>query len=261
MPCTMVSPVTTRIAPLIVILCAACLLVGASITRADQLIAVGDGTHLWVLQPDPQGEGFTALYRKYPDQPATELFPVGTGTIRGQLKSSGVAAGGGRLWLIYDTGQVQSILAFDDERGQRGYTDTTHASIPTGITLRSLAANWTGPWALVRVENAQTLDHLDNTSAAKQPSQPVKVDTDEDRPSTKNSKQHSSSAKDTKNFPTPTKGDSTPKAKERPLTTDLKTANNTGKETGKPAPVQVDRLLILKKNVWTSVPQIGRAHV
>lgn len=237
----MVSPVVGRTCQFACVWVAAVVLfMAAPVSAQQQVTAAGDGAHLWILQPNPQGTGFTTLYRKLSDTPSTDLYPVGASSIQGVLRQHGIAAGGGRLWLIYESGQVQTIQAIEDFNGRRGYTDKIHRSLPKGLVLRSLAANWRRPWALVRVEDEALLKSIDSprddSEAEKKksddksdPAPKKQAAVEDDASKTEPSKRNAVKA-------APTKGGKQTKA---PPTV--------------PSTVQVDRLLMLQKGKWIKV--------
>lgn len=243
----MVSPVFKRRFAILMISLAAAAAFMPATAHAQQVTAVGDGGHLWILQPSPAGGGFIALYRKFSDDPATDLFPVGASTIQGNLLAQGVAVGGGRLWLVYSTGRVQAIKAYDDELGRRGYSSTMHKSLPTGVALKSLAANLNGPWTLVGVETAKALQHIDHPEAKQPTSGNAK-----DPAAAKDGATKSDTTKSDTTKSDATKDDAKPNAAKddnKQTTTPVNDGDSKAKES-----TAVHRLLVMHKNAWHSVP-------
>ena len=168
----------------IVCVCVCVVLVSAvTAGYAQGVSAVGDGVDLWLVTPgtapgsapgsaqDATPVARTVVFHRRVADPRGQVEQAAE--LVGQVASAATACGGGRLWLIYDDHAVQSI-SFDPEpepgslagpygpgRGRR--------RLPSGVRLLSLAANRLGPWALVRVEDAQTLALIDRPVESEPP--------------------------------------------------------------------------------------------
>ncbi len=146
------------------------LLLGA-ITRGawagPTLEAVGDGRDLWVMQRDAQTQSFAVFHRLWTD-PVTDLESVRRDS--GRIAPGGLATSHGTLWVAYDTLMLQSFrreerAAANGAPAEVVYVPKVEASLPRGVTLVSLAATGSGPWALVRVHDPATLAAIDEQAA------------------------------------------------------------------------------------------------
>lgn len=146
---------------------------------ARDLHAAGDGEHLWLVveAPGAGGDGEDAdtprrlVYHASTDREAgqaNELDPVD-----GAMMPRGIAAGDGRLLLIGEDRQVQTLRPVWSKL-LLGYVYETRSlpSLPKGCALMSLAIGSHGPWALVRVEDAELLADLDQIEAEKATAMP-----------------------------------------------------------------------------------------
>lgn len=128
--------------------------------RAQGLAAAADETALWVLSPEvDQPEAFNVLHYAYSDTPM--LFEH-VQTLRGVVGPNTVGAQDHTLWIIYPDGEVQTIRAvpspLEDEWQYRAHVEP---SMPKGVHVRALVLTHEGPWVLVRVDDAKTLQALD----------------------------------------------------------------------------------------------------
>ena len=140
------------------LLAIASLLAGAPSKAKADLHVVGDADHLWVVRPNKDGTGVSIQHRQASDRDGRLRPPL---VLQGKLVTAGAAAGGGYLWLVYDTGTVQTLRAFEDAMGHRVFSDSLLPALPKGATLRSLATARDQPFALMRVESAALLEQLD----------------------------------------------------------------------------------------------------
>ena len=131
-------------------------------SRAQSLPAAGSNLDLWIVDRG-EDDRFAVLHRRRGDPLNTYRDAA---TIRGRLLRGGLAAHNGRLWLVYENLSVHSVEALgpgpQDGPGEQGrYGLAIEHPLPEGLSLRSIAANKGGLWALVRVEQASTLELID----------------------------------------------------------------------------------------------------
>ncbi len=127
---------------------------------AQALVAAADASGTWLLSPEPDRPGvFTLLHRAHGD-PATQINKVQT--LRGDVMPQCVAAREHSLWIIYPGGEVQ-VFSAEPSILQDGWTYRTRVepSLPPGVSVRATAVTAAGPWALVRVQEGETLRELD----------------------------------------------------------------------------------------------------
>ncbi|HEX7008705.1 MAG TPA: RDD family protein [Phycisphaeraceae bacterium] len=137
---------------------------GASPAGATVEVA-GDGRHLWAVQSLADRQEVQVLHRGQSDEPYT-LHQARR--LRGRVVRGGVAAADDTLWLVFDDGAVQSIQANRSALdGRWFYRDARMAPLPAGVSLRALAADGEGLWALLRVESPQALEWVDQEAALK----------------------------------------------------------------------------------------------
>lgn len=143
------------------------LLVVALIARgacAGDMPAVADGEHLWIVLEDPAPTD--------KDKPALRVYHLPTDAERGQmvkldalpgrLMTHGLAAGDSQLLMVMADRRLEVVRPVYSELMQRWvYDRQSLASLPRDCTLVALAVGSRGPWALVRVESAETLKELD----------------------------------------------------------------------------------------------------
>ncbi|MCE9591239.1 MAG: RDD family protein [Planctomycetes bacterium] len=140
---------------------------------AKALTAAGDANDLWVVQPNAE-RAITLLHRLWNDDPSRV---EAVASLEGRLSPNGLAAAGGRAWLVYDNMSVQSIttVTVTDARLPRYDQPTMEAPLPRVAAVLAFTATKDGPWALVRIEDAATLLQVDATqpSDTQPASQPV----------------------------------------------------------------------------------------
>jgi len=120
----------------------------------------GDGQDLWLIVPAKDKKQIAIFHRKRMDKPYTlRRVPK----LNGGVPANGAATAGGTLWLVYDGMTVQSLrMAKADERLQSLYEmPSTAGALPKKAQLLGLAADETGPWALIQVGDAKVLEELD----------------------------------------------------------------------------------------------------
>lgn len=157
-----------------------CLSASWAHSAPNRLHAVGDQQWLWLLIDDPQAGQFQLLGRRQQDPPNV-LYPIDryTGKIRPGAPGSSVTAGGDALWLVYADDSVQMLSPSVSTKNNRpNLTGNMAPALPPGASLRSLAANKLGVWALVRVENARTLQAIDQSKSAAPPDQALDDESD-----------------------------------------------------------------------------------
>ena len=164
-----IAMTSSKIGCLIVVLC-----IGWMAAPSLAIEAAGHGSDLWVVQPVVKDE-LLILHRSASD-PAGVLRPAFDSPLKGRLAPGGLASSQNRLWLVYQ-GRNPPVQSIRRESAQEPYGPTfktyTHYSLPSGVVLRYLTADTDMLWALVRVDEAQTLQELDHP-----PSMPAPDDDD-----------------------------------------------------------------------------------
>ena len=201
----------------------------AQAQQRQAMTAIGDGSNLWIIRVTEAGDKFTLMHRKPTDLPETRLTPLPE-PIFGRIAPNGIAAGQGKLLLVYSDQSVQSIRVVEDSAGRRGFSDLMLPSLPKGAALRSLTVGQSGPWALVRIEDPKVLEAIDQPDVKPSPKIDAKKETKED--------DDNAPAKDAG------KNDGTDKL----LKTPPATPSNDRPQ------VKADRLLQLKGDRWISIP-------
>ena len=222
------------------------------------LTVVGDADQLWIVRPNKEATGISIQHRQASDREGRLRPPL---TLQGRLVPGGAAASGGYLWLVYDTGTMQTLRAFDDQLGHRVFSDSLLPALPKGAVLRSLATARDQPFVLMRVESAALLQRLDappETETAKDPTpKPAAKNTPgkpaEEKPKPEPTTKSDDAAKD---------GNAAAEKDKNPATSDAKDDGAGDKTTKdkdvkpalpKPAPVKADRLLTLVQKRWVRV--------
>jgi len=120
------------------------------VARAQPFPAIGDDGDLWLVCPELADKAVLILHRRSNDAPTTFRR---VGRFLGGVDLGNLATGGGRLWIVYNNRSLQSLAFAPSERA--GLGDFTRsrfeAPLPLDITVKGLAADRTGPWALVTV--------------------------------------------------------------------------------------------------------------
>jgi len=200
--------------------------VAAASTTA--LRAAGDKAHLWVLRPADDQTGYIVMHRPAGADVDNQLKRIAT--LRGGLLPAGVASQGDMLWMVYEGFAVQSVQVLTDQVLKRpNYMLNREPTLPSRITkLRGFAVTRSGPWALVRIDNAEVLREIDALTA------PAASDkTDED-----NRDQPGANATITPQPETDTRAEATGPRAAAPTV----------------AAVSTDRLLRLDRGRWQRVP-------
>ena len=136
------------------------LLVLAQPTYAQTLPVAGEAQQFWQAR---QEEGNCAILLGQGSPAALTLNKVRVE--RGRLVPCGLAAGDGRLWLIYEGQLVQSLNPQTAPTGLMVYESRLEASLPAGTSVRSAVAGREGLWLLLRVETREALNLIDSSSA------------------------------------------------------------------------------------------------
>ena len=126
------------------------------------LVAAGDDQGLWLLVPEPETpDSAVVLHRANKDRPGLlRRVPV----LCGSIKPNGVSARNHSLWIIHPNGQVQSIHARPNELQDGWYYDyRVEPSLPRGVAVRDSVMTASGLWALVRVNEREVLEKLDES--------------------------------------------------------------------------------------------------
>ncbi len=133
--------------------------------RADDLLAAGDADNVWIVKPSADGKRFAILNNSGLDEPG-QLSRVLTMT--GSLTPRGIASADERLWMVFQPANpgapalVQSLQVKVDATSHVPRTvKKVQPGLPPGIRLRALAASDTGPWALITIEDQDTLRQID----------------------------------------------------------------------------------------------------
>lgn len=132
---------------------------------ARDLEAVADGKQLWLVVEDPdasedEGPG-RLIYHTSDESPPGELAKLDV--MKGRLMKRGLAAGDGRLLMITEDRQVQTVRPVWSPLLKRYYYDSRSLpDLPEGCAVVSAVIGSRGPWLLVRVEveDASVLDGL-----------------------------------------------------------------------------------------------------
>ncbi|NJL31862.1 MAG: hypothetical protein HC898_09645 [Phycisphaerales bacterium] len=130
-------------------------------TEAQHLPVSGQGENLWVLQTDDVNQGLKVLYRHVSDEPGAL---TAARRLTGRLARQGLAGGQNQLWLVYEGNFVQSLRStVISSSGPviRQWSTRVEPSLPPGVRIVSMAAGRHGPWVLLEIDNAQTLDKID----------------------------------------------------------------------------------------------------
>lgn len=129
--------------------------------RGQMFPSAGDSQDTWLILPEKQDDlaEVTILHRAAPDRPYQMRKAA---HLRGTIVPHGVAAAGGRLWVVYEDMTVQSFTMGEHPlRPQMRYgVAQIETALPSGVRLRSLAAGNGGPWALVEVQTAKAWREL-----------------------------------------------------------------------------------------------------
>ncbi|MFN3166920.1 MAG: RDD family protein [Phycisphaeraceae bacterium] len=136
--------------------------------RAADLSAVGDGEHLWLVVEDPEpakrDQPRLLIYHLPDDAERGQM--AGLEPLAGALMARGLAAGEGELLIVRKDRSVALIRPAMSPLLQRWVYETgSLPRLPDGCALVSIAIGARGPWALVRVESAKTLEQLDRAGA------------------------------------------------------------------------------------------------
>lgn len=131
---------------------------------ARDLEAVADGEHLWLIEEDPEATDEDGprrlIYHTSVDAESGALFKLDP--IKGGLMSRGFAAGDGRLLMVDEDRQLLTLRpVWSDLLKRYMYDRQTLPALPEGCSLLSLAIGARGPWALVLVEDAALIAHLE----------------------------------------------------------------------------------------------------
>ncbi len=151
------------------------------------LWATGDGQDLWVLIVQDDQKHLLVMHRNHRTDEPDRLYHAHINKfghavpLRGRIVPGGLACADGKLWLVYQGATpksrfpVQSIAVDTNQkiRSLRYSTPAFEPSLRPGLILRSFTANHAGPWALVRVEDLDTLNNID----ASQKTTPLKANT------------------------------------------------------------------------------------
>lgn len=137
----------------------------AAVSAAERLGAASDNERLWILVQQIDARQFT-LYERLRNDPPEVARPFGSvkGQYNGAVRTHGVAAGDGWLWLVFEDNTVQSFRLTDDPVVGPRAEMKRNAQLPEGTDVRSLQAGRT-LWALVRVDNPMTLERIDATGS------------------------------------------------------------------------------------------------
>lgn len=135
----------------------------------QDLPAVSDGRHVWLIQPGEGEGGESPELKLYHHPEALKLDPQRlvivlpeAVPIEGKLMPRGVAAGQGRLVVVLEDRRVVALRpSLSGLTGAWEYSETRLTELPEGLGLRSLAVTEDGVWALVRVEMRSTLEALE----------------------------------------------------------------------------------------------------
>ncbi len=244
----------------------------ASTIAAQHLPAGGSAEHLWVVQAESAKAGkqptYNILHRHRDDAPGS-VRHVYAQSREGKVVRQGVAAAGDRLWLVFDGGDVWSVRADlgpadiwqfkgsyhlalpgprPPKRSSAAKKTTTRKAMPRP-QVRSLVAGDDVLWALVRIEDASTLEVVDAL-----PSFPKSAgDEQDDKPAEKPTAQSpSDDDKPQPNDDTNNASDDNDDKKDSP--DDQPTPIDEPKPTKRPSgPTRVDRLLRLDRFGWSRV--------
>lgn len=133
----------------------------AAVVCAQDLLVAGDDGHIWLVveTAGEDGEAVEVYHRRSGDDPgemeALEPIP-------GRLRPGGITAGGGRLVLVMDSGDVVTRRPYLPPMGWGwAYRSGTLPRLPDGCGLRALLADGNTVWALVRVDDPVLLEELD----------------------------------------------------------------------------------------------------
>jgi len=194
-------------------------LVAVAPCAAYGLSAVGDSQDLWIIVPKTDSDRFTVWHRQIWDSPNQLRQAL---SMVGQLTTAGLASANSKLWLVYQGNDppkhltVQSIQAIPStDIDPWRFEPKPHPPLPGGTSLRSLAANHKGLWALIRVNTPHALAQIDADPAPQHATGLSKQQTPAD---------HTSETL-------------------APIATDLQQAQ----------PIPTDRLLWLNRNRWEKV--------
>jgi len=208
---------------------------GSAATASTE--AVGDGRDFWLLRPDPLAarigrKGYVIHHRRSTDE-------VGILTRGPQIIANvgleTMAAGHGRLWLVWEDLSIQSVRVIDGQTppGSKLYPPPISEralpgdpSDPDRLKVKSVVAGRSGLWALVEVDDLKKLQFEPKTRAGQSKS------------SENDSKESKSQQKD--------KDESKTEAKDAPD----KNAEPSSASKSK----KINRLLHLERDQWTTVP-------
>jgi uncharacterized RDD family membrane protein YckC len=144
---------------------------GAVAASSQGLTAASDGSRLWLLMPEhDRPDAFTILHHARNSSPA-QFDRVQM--LRGEVRPHSVSARDRTLWIIYSDGSVQTIRAVPSllDDGWE-FSPRTQPGMPAGVSVRAMGVTDQGPWALVRIEDRQTLDAIDQLATPKARSDP-----------------------------------------------------------------------------------------
>ncbi|MCC5828591.1 MAG: RDD family protein [Phycisphaeraceae bacterium] len=153
--------------------------------ETDHIAPVGDETGIWSVQPRSEGR-FRFWYAPLDADPpgfadGPELF--------GRIARHGVAAGRGRLWIIYDDLAVQSLEPRQLPVDQLWrFQPRWAAALPRGVRIQRLLTIQGTLWAIVRIEDRHSLrriadlpaigDAHDHAPARRDGGEPAREETD-----------------------------------------------------------------------------------
>lgn len=116
----------------------------------------GDRTTLWLVDRREDRLNIWFGNVEHPDRPLIQGPQV-----FGQVVANGIAAGNQRLWLVYDDVAVQSLRPQWNPMAERWHFSTAWAAdLPRGVRLLDLRMLDGQIWAVVVIEDRQTLDRI-----------------------------------------------------------------------------------------------------
>lgn len=145
----------------------------ASPATGRDLDAVSDGQHLWMVEEGPSNEKGVQLQIYHHPAGITEGDRGRTAKLDplpGELMPRGLAAGDGKLLIVTADRAVRTVRpVWSPLLREWVYEKRALPSLPGGCTLVSITLGPRGPWALVRVEDADLLKELDGQASTRQP--------------------------------------------------------------------------------------------